>query len=181
MRSSNAASDMPPSSGSLKGCTSGQSHRRPCERDFSLLRSPVWDPDESRRWRQTSVDVSPGCLALRAYPNADPMQTQRGCPHVPQPAHQPGVLNSECPFAPLRAPRPLGLEMRYTGSTRIKVSNPSRSVFPYSIRDVDRGHLSADHARRGWLWVPQVRSADDPVRGRSECRCATDELVGSGK
>ena len=83
---------------------------------------------------QASVPSPGGLFAeltrVLADPGVDPTESQRGCPRLPLGARDASILNTRCPPVPLPAPRSLGLEMRYTASSGIEGSNPSRSAFP---------------------------------------------------
>ena len=63
-----------------------------------------------------------------------PIESQRGCPTLPDAASPGRPANSKCPLVPPHTTPSGALEMRYTGSTRIEGSNPSRSAKSY--RDV---------------------------------------------
>ena len=79
-------------------------------------------------------------MALQTPPaqpeNPGPTQTQRGCLRLPCGALGASNLNTECPLVPHPAPRSDALEMRYTASSGIEGSNPSRSGFLYRIRGI---------------------------------------------
>ena len=77
-----------------------------------------------------------GAHRVPADLGADPTESQRGCLRVPHGAVDPAILNTRCPHMPAPAPRSRDLEMRYTASSGIEGSNPSRSGFPYRIRDI---------------------------------------------
>src|ERR1035437_2339333 len=60
-----------------------------------------------------------------------PIESQRGCPTLPDAASPGRPANSKCPLVPPHTTPSGALEMRYTGSTRIEGSNPSRSAKSY--------------------------------------------------
>jgi hypothetical protein len=63
-------------------------------------------------------------------PNADPTESQRGCPSLLCGARSTGISNTECAPIPLRAPRPDGLEMRLVGKPATRVRIPLAPHFP---------------------------------------------------
>ena len=71
------------------------------------------------------------------------------------------------------------LEMRYTGSTGIEGSNPSRSGFPYGIRTIGAGR------KRHWIWpnaafAPQTRCRPNDFATPYDCG-ARPRRPGSGR
>jgi hypothetical protein len=109
---------------------------------------------EEDRFAQASV-LSPGGLftALMSVPadlGADPTESQRGCLCVPDGALDPTILNTRCPHVPAPAPRSRDLEMRYTASSGIEGSNPSRSGFRAgSVRSTLKRHSGCPANRFG--------------------------------
>jgi hypothetical protein len=94
--------------------------------------------------------------SLLAHPNRVPTESQRGRLRLPCGALSAANLNTRCPSVPHRVPRSDGLEMRYTASSGVEGSNPSRSAFPYIEPQVRGRPLGDRTSKTGGLVHPDA-------------------------